>query len=681
MRPHSLIFRLSAATAVAGLVLAQAMPRPALAQPAPPGTAPAVPDQQTGDPPERAGWLSQITGTVSFHTPDEDQWSAAAMNYPVATGDSFWTEPNASAQIMISDSRIALAGGTELDVGTLDPTGLQATLPQGEIYVHLRNLAPNETWSVQTPRGLMTFSGAGRYDVVAGDTQTPTAVTVVEGSVQVTGTGVSLRVAQGQTATITGTDTFQGSGGPAQQDVFLTAMLQAERPPPAPAVAPPPVVAQMPGGDDLSAYGSWSQTTDYGNVWYPQVSAGWAPYSDGRWAYVAPWGWTWVDAAPWGFAPFHYGRWFQTNGRWGWTPGVVAVTGPPVYAPALVAFVGIGVGVGIGAALASGSVGWVPLGPREAYYPWYHTSPNYVRSVNRLNVTNITVINNRNVTINNFVNRSAVVVVPAGAMAASRPVRQVAEHVDPHALETARPVIGTEPIRPTAITAGITPRLAQRLHLPPAPPGVAAVPHVALGPAIHAGPLAHGVAARPELRNPIEHPGPVEHPGVAPEHGGAPPAGATEHAAPGARPGPAVAPGAMPAPRTPAEREGGVPPTEHAAPGPREGAPHEAPPAQEVRPGAPPAGSEHPGEVVAHPPAAPPAEHPAAVAPHVEGAPQTHATAPEVHAAPRPEERAAPRPEVHAAPRPEEHVAPRPEEHAAPRPAPAAHEEKKPEQH
>ncbi len=671
MRQQSLIFRLSAATAVAGLVLAQAIPQPALAQPAPPNTAPAAPGQQTADPPERAGALSQINGTVSFHTQDEDQWSPATMNYPVATGDSFWTEPNASAHIMLSSSLIALAGGTELDVGTLDPNGLQATVPQGEVYLHLRDLAPNETWSVQTPRGLMTFSGAGRYEIAAGDTQNPTTVTALEGSVQVTGPGLSLQVAQNQTATINGTDTFQGNVGPAQMDAFLTATQQADRPPPAAGVAPPPVVAQMPGGDDLSAYGSWSQSTDYGDVWYPQVAAGWAPYSDGNWAYIAPWGWTWVDAAPWGFAPFHYGRWFQAGGRWGWTHGVVAYNGPPVYAPALVAFVGIGVGVGIGAALASGSVGWVPLGPREAYHPWYHTSENYLRSVNRRDVTNVAAIDNRNVAIDNFANRRAMTVVPASAMAASRPVRQVAEHVDPRTLATARPVIGTEPIRPSAATAGITPGLAQRMRLPPAPAGTAAAAHIAPGPAIHAGPTAQGVAARPTLRNPAEHPG----------------------AAPGARPGVVAAPGEMPALRTPGEREGGPPPIEHAAPGAREGETHGVTPAQEVRPGAPAAGAEHPTGAAPHPEGVPethapaPEEHatplpevhtPATQEEHVAPRPEEHAAPrPEEHAAPRPEERAAPRPEQRAAPRPEERAAPRPEARPAPHPAPAAHEEKK----
>ncbi|HVC62397.1 MAG TPA: DUF6600 domain-containing protein [Acetobacteraceae bacterium] len=713
MRPHSLVFRLSAATAVAGLMLAQVMPQAALAQPVPPGAAPAVPGQEAGNPPERAGWLAQIAGAVSFHTADADQWSPAGMNYPVASGDAFWTEPDASARIVVSDSRIALAGGTELDVGTLDAGGLQATVPQGEIYLRLRDLTPGETWSVQTPRGLVTISGAGRYDVAAGDTQDPTLVTVLDGVAQVTGPGLSLQVGPGQTATITGTDTFEVSVGPARMDGFLTAMLRAERPPSAPANAPPPVVAQMPGGDDLSAYGTWSQTSDYGDVWYPQVAPGWMPYREGRWAYVRPWGWTWVDDAPWGFAPFHYGRWLEVRGRWGWTPGVVAVAGPPVYAPALVAFIGIGVGVGIGEALASGRVGWVPLGPREAYHPWYHSSEAYLRAVNRRDVTNVTVINNRNVTINNFVNRGAATVVPASAMAASRPVRQVAERVDPRMLATARPVIGTSPIRPTAATAGITPRLARQMHLAPAPAGVAAVPRAAPGPAIHAVP-AQGVAARPTLRHAAGRPG------VAPEHGGA-------------RPGVVPPPAAMPILRTPAGREGAPPPIVHAAPG-REAVTHGATSTGAVRPGLAPAGSLRPGPTaplrpaepqVVHPTVAPPrpVERPvlprveprAVTAPapraptalrtaplpqvhypapqthavprpqvhapapqmHVAPLPQVHAPAPQMHAAPRPQVHA-PAPQMHAAPRPQVHAAPRPQVHA---PAPQMHVAPRPQVH
>src|SRR3989442_15797597 len=73
-------------------------------------------------------------------------------------------------------------------------------------------------------------------------------------------------------------------------------------------------------------------------VWIPRVTIGWVPYHYGRWRWVEPWGWSWIDDAPWGFAPFHYGRWAYARNEWFWVPGPVVAR--PVYAPALVAFVG-----------------------------------------------------------------------------------------------------------------------------------------------------------------------------------------------------------------------------------------------------------------------------------------------------------------------------------------------------
>src|SRR5213082_331358 len=91
-----------------------------------------------------------------------------------------------------------------------------------------------------------------------------------------------------------------------------------------------------------------------------------------------------------------------------WVPGPRHLR--PVYAPALVAWVGGpggGVAVGVGA-----NVGWFPLAPREVYVPGYHVSPNYVRNVN---ITNTTIVNNtyitnvyqNNVTNIHYVNNTA----------------------------------------------------------------------------------------------------------------------------------------------------------------------------------------------------------------------------------------------------------------------------------
>jgi hypothetical protein len=474
MRQDHRMFRPTVGVALAALLWGTAMPMAEgvqLAPPPLPQPGQGRPDLSQGDPPARVGRVARLTGTVSFHNQGDTDWTAASVNFPVSSGTSFWTEPAAEASLEIGNSRIVLAGNTEFDLTNLDASGLQAVAAQGEVYIHLRGITSTDAWSVQTPRGMVRLAGQGRYQIIVGAVDRPTSVTVVDGSAEIDGLGVSLQIGGSQTATITGTDSFTANLGPASRDGFLTASLDAERP--TPTVPVPPQVVTLPGGDDLLRSGSWAEAPSYGQVWYPPVSAGWVPYREGHWAYVAPWGWTWIDDAPWGFAPFHYGRWIQIGPRWAWTPGVVVSAGPPVYAPALVTFLGVGIGLGV--ALVSRPIGWVPLGPREQFHPWYHASDRYVREVNVNHVTNIS----RQVTINNFVNRSAATTIPAAAMIGSQPVGSVAHPVSPQEFATARPIIGQQPIRPAASTAGITPAMAGRMNLAPT-----AAFHPAPGPAI-----------------------------------------------------------------------------------------------------------------------------------------------------------------------------------------------------
>lgn len=644
VRPHSRLFRLTASTAIAALLVTSVPPLPAFAQMGAAVFAASQQQQQSGDPPARVGRLARATGSVSFHTAEADQWSPAQTNYPVSSGDAFWTEPNGQAELQIDASRIQLAGDAEFVVGQLDENGLQATQGQGEAYLHLRGVRPNEVWSVQTPRGLVTLAGNGRYAIVAGDTQSPTTVTVLDGSAQVTGPDLNLQVGPNQGATITGSDTFQGTLGPAQQDAFVTAMLQREQPPPAPAVAPPPVVASMPGGDDLAAYGMWSEAPEYGQVWYPHVAVGWVPYREGHWAWVPPWGWTWVDDEPWGFAPFHYGRWVQIGGRWAWTPGMVAVAEPPVYAPALVTFFGVAAGVGIATALASGTIGWCPLGPREAYHPWYHASEHYWREVNVRHVTNITTIN-RTVVIDRYVNRSAATLVPAGVMQASRPVRPAVRQIDQRVLAAARPVVGRAAVAPSRATFGVTAATARQTRLAPLPQG-ATVPHAAHGPAIR--PAAMPGAARPQQAAPHARPPlltPQQRVQPAQQTRSATPSGAPAHAMPSV-----VQPGNRPNAPAPAHT---VPLQPRAAgPGGAVTTPH-APPLR------------HPGE---RPPAATTVPHvPGVATPHAQApvtAPAARPVAPVRPAVPPPHPAITPHVQTPAARTAPAYQAPRPQPHA-----------------
>jgi hypothetical protein len=135
---------------------------------------------------------------------------------------------------------------------------------------------------------------------------------------------------------------------------------------------------------------------------------------------VEPWGWTWIDEAPWGFAPFHYGRWAMYRGSWVWVPGTRVAR--PVYAPALVVFVG-GRNGGTMVAVGGGmqGVAWFPLGPHEVYRPSYRYSDRYIRQVNvtHVSVTNINVTNVRYVNQN----QGAVTVVSRDVFVGARPVR------------------------------------------------------------------------------------------------------------------------------------------------------------------------------------------------------------------------------------------------------------------
>ncbi len=653
MRKDTRSFRLTAALAVWALGLAQSLAPPALAQTVPPPPQAGAPDQQGGDPPARVGRLARLSGTVSSHTQDQDQWTPAVPNYPVTSGSAFWTQPNAQAVIEVSASRIVMAPATELDIGTLSDTTFQATTPQGEVYLQLLPSGQGENYALQTPRGLVTLGVPGRYGIVAGDTENPTLVTVIEGAAHVEGPGVSLDTGPEQTASITGTDVFQNTILPAQRDPFLTAVLGGERP----SGAPPSAAAAMPGAEDLAQYGNWGQSPEYGPVWYPRVAPAWAPYRDGNWAYVEPWGWTWVDSEPWGFAPFHYGRWINIGGRWAWVPGGAVSGSGPVYAPALVTFLGvgaaIGVGVGIGAALSEHRIGWCPLGPREAYLPWYRASDRYLRQVNFRNVNNIRSFD-RNVTIENFVNRGAATMVPASVMTASRPVAPSIQRVDPAQFAQIRPVASQQMLRPTPNTFGVTPAVARRLNLPQtatygqrtAPgPAIRAAPAVTTGatpgavlgrpglPALrNPGPATlpagrtHPFNAPPALRNPPT-PGQIAPP-VIPRGAGAAPATIPHVLPPAVNPGGETAPGGIShtVPLT------SVPPAVTHVP-PQAG---NRPPIQDLyrngpsaavqQPARPPVVSHVPPPVVAHP--APPDLHPPS--------PMVHTPPAMVHAAPPP---------------------------------------------
>ncbi len=212
----------------------------------------------------------------------------------------------------------------------------------------------------------------------------------------------------------------------------------------------------------------------------------------------------------------------------------------PVYAPALVAFFGIGAALAVGAAFG-GSIGWCPLGPGEAWHPWFHASPAYFRDVNIRHVTNINTVNINNVTINHFRNARAATVVPASVMLTSAQVRPRARSVPPGQLAQMHPVIGRAPMQPTTATLGVTPAVARQFHIAAPPAGIAASARPAApGPAIRR-PAAFAAPGQRPVTPALRTPGEVGRvnagrEAVPPATGAIRPAPGVAHEAPTLRP-------------------------------------------------------------------------------------------------------------------------------------------------
>ncbi|WP_133647967.1 DUF6600 domain-containing protein [Paraburkholderia flava] len=433
--------------AIAVLALAgQSIVQPVLAQEAPPPDAAPAGAQQNVDPPGRVARLNYTSGAVTTEPAGATDWSYAQINRPLTTGDQLWNDRGARSELHIGSTAVRVGESTSLDVLNLDDSSAQLKVTQGTLSTHVRELPPGSSYEIDTPNVALGINGAGDYRVDVAPDGSSTTVTVRAGNATVYGDGGQVPIAAGQQIRFAGTNLQQLADNrvpaPDAFDQWAGSRDVAEDR----SVSARYVSRDIPGYEDLDANGAWRSSPQYGEVWVPNaVPTGWAPYHDGHWVWQAPWGWTWVDDAPWGFAPYHYGRWAYVDDSWAWVPGPVVVSAPPVYAPALVAFVGgdshfnWGVSLAIGGIAAAG-VAWFPLGPGEAWHPrWGGWSPHYYDRVNRtvvvnninrsVNVTNITNIHN---TYINYRAPGALTAVPATAFVHGQPVGRFAQKVNPN---------------------------------------------------------------------------------------------------------------------------------------------------------------------------------------------------------------------------------------------------------
>jgi hypothetical protein len=330
-------------------------------------------------PPEIVGRIAATAGGVSLR-PAGGEWGDSARNDPVASGMSLRTGTGGRATLGIGARTVTLSGGSELDIARLDEAILQIALRQGRIGLHVARVEPGQIIEIDLPRGGLWLLAPGDYDIIAGNEQSPARVAVFDGRARFAGDGADATVMTGSALALSGKGPVSTSIESAKADDFVAAWRPTPGDPVEP-VALRHVSPDMTGWETLDANGSWETVADLGVVWCPAtLPEDWAPYRYGHWRWVTPWGWSWIDDMPWGFAPSHYGRWARVNERWGWVPGDRAIA--PVYAPALVDFLGTA-GVGLSYPDASGpAVAWFPLAPGEIYWPSYTTALDAIHRLN-----------------------------------------------------------------------------------------------------------------------------------------------------------------------------------------------------------------------------------------------------------------------------------------------------------
>jgi len=397
------------------------------------------------DPPARVARLAQIGGTVSFSPAGEQDWELAQANRPITTGDRLWADTRSHAELQIGTAAARLGENTSVTLLNLDDRIAQFQLAQGSLNVRVRRIEGDQFYEVDTPNLAFSIRRAGDYRVDVDPDGATTVIQVRNGEGEAWGEGTAYTIDAGQQYTFAGEGMRDVRYDPLPpQDEFDRWCFDRNRREDA-AVSARYVSPELVGYSDLDEYGTWRNVEGYGNVWVPtQVAVDWVPYHYGHWGWVEPWGWTWIDDAPWGFAPFHYGRWAFLSSHWCWVPGPVGLR--PVYAPALVAFVGGGgFSLSIGGGPVTG-VAWFPLGVGEVYRPSYEVSRTYFTNINVTNtVINTTVVtnvyNNPNAQINyrNVEVAHAITAVPVNAFASG-------ERVERHAVAVSRDVVARQPV-------------------------------------------------------------------------------------------------------------------------------------------------------------------------------------------------------------------------------------------
>lgn len=256
----------------------------------------------------------------------------AERRSPVREGDRLRSAAGSRTEIAFGSDRLRLDENSVLSVRRLSAGRIELRLEQGRLALLLEGDDDPLRWRIETAAAMHRPQGPGLFRIDAPESARwldGAAATAWRSPMHLESADDSLLLQPGRRAEPEGRRGWQTRLPEADRfarwamddsrerwnDPDHDAPRTSLRP-----RAPVELPDDIDGVDTLDRHGRWEHASDWGWVWVPRASLGWAPYRQGRWRRGAD-GWLWIDSAPWGVATFRHGRWVRWDSHWAWLPG------------------------------------------------------------------------------------------------------------------------------------------------------------------------------------------------------------------------------------------------------------------------------------------------------------------------------------------------------------------------
>jgi hypothetical protein len=141
--------------------------------------------------------IAFVSGKVAIYQLGQTDWTGAAVDLRVASGDWLATDPQGRVEIRVRQASIDLASDTQINLAALREQIMQIALSRGRLNVHLREFQKGESDEIDLPGGAVWLTTAGTYDVTVGTAGGRTRIAVFEGKARFAGSGLDQTIQAG----------------------------------------------------------------------------------------------------------------------------------------------------------------------------------------------------------------------------------------------------------------------------------------------------------------------------------------------------------------------------------------------------------------------------------------------------------------------------------------------------